>query len=333
MNTIVSSLSELIKTLIDSFRFSGIFPSLFFLLLNRLFVFRYFEHLSPFREVSSQGVWDQALIISLLALLIGYTVNAIEVPIVRLYEGYPWQDSRLGRCFTEWQRGHLDWLEREIKQLSRELTRHYHSSLESVEVDELDTKIKRYKAQVVSGFPPNPARMLPTGLGNVIAAFEAYPGKRYGMDGVTSWPRLLPILAEAGFLPYVTQARSTVDFLLNTSFLMVAFGFECISLRILFVSDVSWVLPVGAFTVAGVFYMAAITSAYNWAAVFQAAFDLFRYHLARALGLKVMSSIEQEQIQWSNLTKFWQRAEEFDGFAHSKEDWPVPARKKEEDEQ
>jgi hypothetical protein len=104
---------------------------------------------------------------------------------------------------------------------------------------------------------------------------------------------------------------------------MAIFGIECLLLRVLFLSDLSWVIPVSAFVVAWFFYIFAISSAYNWAALFKAAFDLFRYQLADALGLKPTPSLGQERDLWIGLTRFWQRTETFDGFNHSEQSWPV----------
>lgn len=51
---------------------------------------------------------------------------------------------------------------------------------------------------------PKPDHLLqPTALGNVLAAMHESAGRAYGLDAVTAWPRLYPVLGE--------QARSLVD--------------------------------------------------------------------------------------------------------------------------
>ncbi len=232
------------------------------------------------------------------------------MPIIKLYEGYPWWDTRLGRLFTHRKQNRLRWLKNQIKELEND-------------------NITRIKYQLeVDQFPLDEARVLPTKLGNLIAAFEAYPGSRYGMDGVTFWPRLYPILDKEGFLPYITQARSTLDFLLNTSLLMAIFGFECLLLRIFFLSHISGMLPLLAFAASLIFYVAAASSVHDWGAMSQVAFDLFRYHLAHALGLKTVGSFTEEMRQWRSLTEFWQSNQNFEGFNHIR-NWPVEVTKKE----
>lgn len=335
MNTVVNSLSELIKTLTDSFRFSAIFPSLFFMLLNWVFIVPQLTPLFPTKDILEQDLWGQAAIISILSVLLGYTINAMEVPIIRVYEGYPWQDSALGNLLINWQQNRLHWLENKIEALEKrrencyELSEHAPLASYDEEIKSLNTRILKYRSEY-DEFPPNKSRILPTELGNIIASFEAYPGACYGMDGVTFWPRLYPILAKEGFLPYVASTRSTTGFLLNTSLLMIAFGIECLLLRILLLPNINWLLPFGAFIVAWVFYITSVSSARDWGATFQTAFDLFRYHLAHALGLKPTESFIQEKLLWVRMTRFWQGNESFYDFNHSLTDWPVTVSKEKE---
>jgi hypothetical protein len=66
------------------------------------------------------------------------------------------------------------------------------------------------------------------------------------------------------------------------------------------------------------------------------AFDLFRYHLARALGLKLATTFKKERTQWNNLGEFWNAErdpEEFSDLDHSERGWPVPDTRRKEDGQ
>jgi hypothetical protein len=332
MTSIINTLSDLIKTLVDSFRLSTLLPALFFVLLNRLFLFRYLENSPAFKELTSQQTWDEPLIIFLLAYLLGYLLNEIEVPIVRLYEGYPWQHSFLGSVLIGWKRGHLDQLEEEIKELVKTRRDYEHLSPESKEtISQIKAGIQRRRSIIDHEFPPDKTGLLPTQAGNIMAKFEAYPGTHYGMDSVTYWPRIYTILANEGYLPYISQARSGVDFLLNISLLLVLFGLECILLRILLLPHIGWSLPVVAFLLAYIFYKAAISSVYNWGGLIAASFDLFRYQLAQALGLKPAGDFKEEKRRWQGLTQFWHRNLHFDGFNNSEDSWPVVSSRKEQE--
>lgn len=326
MNAIINSLAELIKTFTDSFRLSAVFPALLFIFLNWVFVLPYFEQWPKVQEVLNQELWNQALIIAFLTLFAGYTINAIEVPIVRFYEGYLWRDSPIGQIMEEWHRGRLEWLDEQIDTLKGE--REILDQKTTVSEEELDfysVAIKKYEAERKRSLPPSSASVLPTRLGNVIASFEAYPGNRYGMDGVTFWPRLFIVLAREEFLPYVSQTRYAVDFLLNTSLLMALFGTESLLLRLLIIPDFSLFFTICGFGLAWLFYMFSITSSYNWGSSFQVSFDLFRYQLAETLGLKPVTSFELEQEQWRGVTALWQSGKQFGGFDYSPEHWPVQA--------
>jgi hypothetical protein len=332
MNAILSSLSELVKYIADLFRLSTVFPAFVFILLNQLFIVPYFKNLPLFNKLASLDLKDQALIGAALAILGGYVLSAIEVPIVRLFEGYPWKDSWWGQFLIGWQHRRME----SLQERKHELTS-YREQVSRREADYLglDAKIGACESELTNVFPPEPARVLPTRLGNIIATFEAYPHRAYGMrDGVVYWPRLFPILVKEGFAPYISQARATVDFLLSTSLLLGLFGFECIALRIFLVSDISWVLPLAAFSAALIFYKAAISSAFNWGAMFRAGFDLFRYHLAEALGLKPVADFELERKMWCNLGRLWscRKQTAFKHFDHSQDAWPAIGSEEREEE-
>lgn len=284
--------------LADSLKLPTLFPALIFVGLNNLFIAPHLRYQPLIKDLVNRDLKDQALLIVILSIMLGYIINAIEVPIIRFYEGYPWRYSWLGRFLTACQ-------------LSRR------AELERKSPSDLDYAF------------PSEEDVLPTKLGNVIAAFEAYPGRKYRMDGVTFWPRLFPILVKNEFATYIAEHRTTLDFLLNTSFLLGIFGLECILLRIFFFSTIEWALPLVSLVLAFVFYRAAISSAYNWGEMFRTGFDLFRYHLAGALGIKPVDSFDGEYVSWDSLTRFFLHPQaRFDGFAYSKKAWPVDITRK-----
>lgn len=294
MSAIITSLSNLIKMLADLFRFPSLFPALFFVGLNQLFIVPHFRFLRLVNELTSRDLTDQVFVGGVLAILLGYTINAIEVPVTRLYEGYPWRYSWLGQFLTGWQLGCR-------KEQTEALSQKNSYSL------------------------PDDARVLPTALGNVIASFEAYPENRYRMNGIIFWPRLFPILVKHEFAPYIAEHRSTLDFLLNTSLLMGVFGAECILLRILFLPNINGILPLMSLIAAFVFYQAAISSACAWGEMFCTAFDLYRYQLAKALGLEPAKTFNDERCMWNNLSEFWKgsKSAKPHELAYQDNAWPI----------
>jgi hypothetical protein len=70
-----------------------------------------------------------------------------------------------------------------------------------------------------------PEKVTPTALGNAWSLLEEYPYDRYGMDAMIFWPRLRGEV-DATFDKRLTNQKILIDFLLNTSFLMLILGVE-----------------------------------------------------------------------------------------------------------
>src|SRR4051812_49479200 len=102
----------------------------------------------------------------------------LDMPIYMVAEGR--------RFWPAWLRGWC--LAAERGRLARLLTGRQEARArgDRREVQERDVEIR--------GFPcdPNgvPTAQFPTRLGNLLTAFETYPDRKYGMDGVFAWPRL-----------------------------------------------------------------------------------------------------------------------------------------------
>ena len=294
MGNIVSTLTGLLNMLVDLFKFPSLAPAMLFVALNQLFILPHFESFTLVQAFHARDLSDQVLVDFVIAVFFGYFINAIEVPIIKLYEGYSWNKTRFGQRLIKWQ----------IKRRTR---------LAGDKPNEVD-----------DAFPAE-KNVLPTSLGNRFAAFEEYPQNKYRIDGVRAWPRMFPILVRHQFLPYMAEHRSTLDFLLNNSFLLAAFGLECLLLRILVCQDIHCSLPIVAFFCSFCFYLASISSAAQYGELFCAAFDLFRYHLAKALGLASVQSFQDERLMWHGLRNFWRESPKlnFDKLNYRISGWPI----------
>lgn len=301
MGNIIDTLATLIKMLADLFKFPSLAPAMLFVTLNQLFIFPHFEFISLVKKLSERDMSDQVLVGAVIAVFLGYFINAIEIPIVKLYEGYSWKETRLGQWLIDRQR-------------------------------ERRTALKQQDPHAVDYFFPAHDKVLPTVLGNIMAAFEAYSMNKYCIDSVVAWPRMFPILVKQEFMPYLAEHRSTLDFLLNNSLLLAAFGLECMLLRILACQGVHYILPIVAFLGSFFCYLASLTSASRFGALCRVAFDLFRYHLAKALGLRPVRSFSEEQNMWGDLRNFWQEqlGPNFDRLNHRKTGWPIDIFEQEE---
>ena len=303
MNPIIASLSELTKMFAELFRVAFLFPAMVFTLLNGIVILPHFDSLSLVQEFYGYDRADKILIGSLFALLLGYIMNAVEDPIVQLFKGRIWKETWFGTLLTYLQEKRkqrmIVWIEQhDAKNI---IPYHFPSSKNS--------------------------EMLPTTLGNIITAYEDYPGQTYKMNAADFWPRMYPVLVKNSFFPYIAGQRSPVDFLnflLNSSLVLGVFGFECLAVHV-FLYELPWFIPSVTFVFSCLFYHAAINRAYKWGETYRAVFDLYRHQLAAELRLKPVYSFQEEREMWENVSELWsyQPKDTFDKLNYKADALPV----------
>lgn len=153
---------------------------------------------------------------------------------------------------------------------------------------------------------PTPDRVRPTRLGNVIEA-AVQQADRYGMDGPTAWPRLYPVLPDA-FTTLLGQATSSLELMVTVSLLggVFAIGGTAIAITLS-----TWYWATTAFAVgcvaAWVGYLGAVGAALRYGQLIRTAFDVHRWLLLDAMGLRRPASWADELEQWRQLHLLWQR--------------------------
>jgi hypothetical protein len=174
-------------------------------------------------------------------------------------------------------------------------------------------------------FPPDSDRCAPTALGNVMAAFEAYPSQRYGIDAVYMWPRLLPVLNEKKYAIFVEREKEGLDFFLNFSVLSGVLVVESVLFRWL----LGWPMLTRVALVSGCvaflfYYWGAVSCARNWGDTIKTAFDLYRYELAEWLALEPFGDKVDETRRWRAVSRFIKRGrwDDFGAFRY-----PLPDEK------
>lgn len=272
MNTIgINALKDAVKSLAQTLQVSTVFPAGFFVLINAYYIV---PLLNPeFDYTSSQVI---TILIS-STLLLSYTFYAFNFPLIRFVEGYKLRPfGFIPRCLRNRQRRKLQ---------KRKKQRRFH------EIDR--------------DFPPED-RLLPTNIGNVIAAFEEYPHDRYGMDAIALWSRLVPVLEKQEFLDYVTQEKTIFDFLLNMCLVIAVLGVE-LTYRALFLGSIPLILGTPfVFIIAGaVLWQGMYIAARQWGTVVRVAFDLYRHDLAEHLVLRPVTTFGEEYEQWQAISKFY----------------------------
>lgn len=230
----------------------------------------------------------------LTTLALAVLLQALNIHLIKIFEGL-WPPL-LGLRERLRQR----WLVR-----LREQFRAISALMESRDDDEVDDAYEMERL-LLSSIPSNEDDVLATRLGNVIAAWEQYPYRRYGMDAITLWPLLAPILP-APIVDAISLARTRFDYFLNLAALSIAMALLWPFLWARGPASVgTYAGSVGYLAAALLLYRSAVRAAQWWGDTVKAAFDLHRLRLLKALHIVVPPRMGPEderaiwrEIQWS----------------------------------
>jgi hypothetical protein len=237
-----------------------------------------------------------AVLLALTVVIVALIAEPLQVTLVRLLEGY-WGESRAGRllaapgkAFHRARRNRLDRIQRQPGGARP-----------------ASVAAREEAARKLRSYPPTGA-MLPTKLGNLLRAAENRAGSRYGLDAITVWPRLYPLLADkvTAVLDDLRDqldiaARFCVVFLLAT-----VFSVACLAGH-------GWWLIVAAGTLAGaaLSYRAALGAGVAYGQAMEAAFDLHRFDLLTALHLPLPADLTSEVKANQQLSRFLRQPYEY----------------------
>jgi hypothetical protein len=302
----IASIREALRSFTQALQISSIFPATLFVWIQVYFLLPRFFIFEP---TSLQAV---SLTIS-SSLMISYLLYAFNFPLIRFLEGYKWQSLILFQ-FLLWLR------RRTIGSIAKEIEEYDNLEERLINVIGIDpasdAALQRVLAQVrfrrdiaqhrcAVNYPSKEAALLPTRLGNIIAAWEEYSALRYGMDGVTLWPRLVPLLKKRDFLRYVDGEKIVFDFLLNLLVVSLLLGVEFCYILLLTRQFQGAALVVTATCVAMyLLYQALLVAARQWGTTVKVAFDLFRHDLHQQLGLKPQSAFAEDFELWQDFSRF-----------------------------
>lgn len=150
-------------------------------------------------------------------------------------------------------------------------------------------------------FPVPDHLLQPTALGNVLAAMEDGAGRAYGLDAVTAWPRLYPILGEQT-KALIDDRRDALDAAVRMA---VTMAVTAIASLVLLLWSGWWLLLVlMPLSVAVLAYNGAVQAALAYAETVYVAFDLHRADLLTALRMDPPAQQDAERIlneQWCDL--------------------------------
>jgi hypothetical protein len=131
--------------------------------------------------------------------LLAAVEQRLSYPLLRALEGYWPRGVRWLRRFGTWH-----W-NRRLKPSEDRFQQLMATADQSQSAHELVSIERR-----LHDFPAVPGQRMPTRLGNLIRAGELRPDARYGLDAITSWPRLWLVMSEAS-RKEMTAARARLD--------------------------------------------------------------------------------------------------------------------------
>ena len=327
-----------------AFLIAAFLPALVFVVLNLLFVVPYLPSqfstqvisfsltLPLLEEVKIEG---QGLFYTLAPVVIGAALILLNTPIIKLYEGaFSWQRKFLYKPLLEQMRRRHRAKHEKLRALQAEYRR-VAAQLEKGEGNPQALQLQLAALRSFIGKQPSAssieelyldlfspggigwelpfdeARLMPTRLGNAFAVIEEYPFRRYGMDGVTFWPRLIHVISD-DYKAAIEDAKTNLDSLLNFSLLSGVLGLEFLVMAGHYAltrgncATADWFILgwAASWIVAYLFYRATVTATQNMGMQIAACFDLFRGALLEKLGIEQPSDLSGEQEVWRNLAKF-----------------------------
>lgn len=318
-------MSDLLSTISGQFTKAFIFgagiPAVIFVLVNVLLImpalppdFWLVQRLEPL------DIEWRAVTAVFAAVVLGGLLSSLNIPLIRTYEGYTFNDSWLGARMRRSQQNELRTLEKKIEGLRQE-QRAIMTERDSTTSPEDRSKAEERLAQVVSRltrlwsdrrvrFPDNEEFVVPTRLGNVIAAFECYPRIQYRIDSVALWPHLVAVI-EARYAAVIDDAKTSLDFFINSSFLCAVLAAECACVAIFSARLASvqssiprWLVGAGLLgLLSWLCYECSIDSALGWGVHVKAAFDLYRQDLLKKLGYQQPATPAQEVDLWRGISQ------------------------------
>jgi hypothetical protein len=228
----------------------------------------------------------QLVILGAVGLIAALLLSGLSHPITRLLEGYPLIALR-GRAGLKL-----------LPRLAIRLQRRSFDRLLRCRDDPGRAPADRARAawRLDQWFPGDPEKLLPTRFGNAMRAFEQHSNRRWGLDGVTIWPRIEVLIGSDERERHV-DARIDLYVFVNAAVGAGVVG-SCLVVDMAVNAPVSatlWWLYVIPFVFAYVLYRAAIGPAVRWGDAVRASIDMHRLELYEKLGVRAPTSFSDER--------------------------------------
>jgi len=251
-----------------------------------------------------------AIVVAGVAVAIAITLQPLQFRLVQLLEGY-WPIGRHALIFRLFVRIQRCRHERQRSKLT-------HSGAGSVAARRAaEERMIKAEHRLRERFP-SPERLLPTALGNVLRSAEDRVGARYGIESVTIWPRLFPLLPaelRSSIEDEVTQLDVSVR--LAVTWLGTAVMGSLIVLLDYshLVRNPGWILLVALlWLLAWLSYLAAIEAAVAHGTDIEVALDLHRHLVIDAMRLPPTARLSEERRVFKKLCRLFVTYDPHHGF-------------------
>lgn len=180
-------------------------------------------------------------------------------------------------------------------------------NLKQERIQPIRAERRRLEGDFLLFFPPEKAMVLPTRLGNILRASEAYGAMRYGLDAVVIWPRLYSMLPDEA-KRLLSYSKANLDLFLILTVLISIFALYWQISSVILVNWVLFVLASLSWIVVIICYRAALQAAVTYSEVVKSTIDLHRWALLKALHIKLPASYQEEQRIWQEITDLFYRS-------------------------
>jgi hypothetical protein len=251
---------------------------------------------SAWKTAAALGTGEVVLLI-LAITLVGVASQPLQLGLVRLLEGY----------WPAWAGWLAAPLRRRHRRRRKDLTgaAHLPERPQDLSQDDLN-RLGRAGTELRRRYPVG-TDVLPTALGNDLAAAEARAGAVFGWDSVVAWPRLYPVLGE--------QTRAVVSSrrdLLDTATRLAAVSAVATVASAALLAGSGWWLCLATVPLALSWfaYRSAVEAAAAFGEAVETAFDLHRFDLLTALHLPLPAGPDAERKLAAGLCRTWRQGAE-----------------------
>jgi hypothetical protein len=239
--------------------------------------------------------------------MLSVILQPLQTRLVRVLEGY-WEGwpplARLSPIFVEYQyrrRRSIEERRRAKGPPDQPLAPLQVRARLSRERARLESSRQRHERKL-GVFPQKEEQLLPTALGNALRAGETTAGERYGLDTLSSWPRIYQQFSDR-LATSVESARTGIDAAVNLCFIF--FILTMLSIAAFYDEAGVYWIPFATAVLCGTSYLGAVAAALDFSMLLQTAYDLHRFDLLKALHYQLPADNDEEMIAFDEISKLF----------------------------